>query len=84
MDKYTFTMTREQADTIFAMIDQDMATHKNWIVSSVEASQYERAQTLAQNLRHLRELYRGFNLEAKRDIAAAKQEAMPTEFDIRY
>jgi hypothetical protein len=77
-------MDREQADTIFKLIESDIAAHKNWIASSVEANQYERAQTLVQNLRHLRDLYRGFNLAAKHDIAAAKQEAMPTEIDIRF
>lgn len=82
MEKFTFTMTRDQADIVFKMLDGELAAHKNWIASQVEDGNLERAKELVRTMRKLEDLFRGFNIAKKEQIAAHRGVPLSTSIQI--
>lgn len=79
----SFTMTVAQAELIHNLAREQMAAQKNWIVSAVEEGDLARAQRIAAELRELSNVAAGFNMDAKRVIAAARGEAIPSSTTLK-
>lgn len=47
----TCPLSREQNKLVRRMLDNEMASYKNWIVGAVEAGDFDRAKTLVKELR---------------------------------
>ena len=82
MNDISFKMTRGQAKMLHSLIKDDLAAHKNWIMSAVEAGELERAQELTRTARRLANLARAFNVEVKDMTARERGRELPTEIDV--
>lgn len=68
----TIRISEDNAQLVHELIADRLASTKNWLVSAVEDDQFERAKRLTKEARQLQELFAGFNVKVKREIAERK------------
>jgi hypothetical protein len=68
---FEFHISEDHARRIHELAKDSLASHKNWILSAVERGDLPYAQKLAKEARQLQELFAGFNISAKYEIAKA-------------
>lgn len=83
MTTFTFTMSEEQARRVHALVASQCASTKNWMASSVETEDYERAHRHVEELRALEALFAATNIDAKYTIAQGRGKPLETEITVQ-
>lgn len=68
----TVMLGEHEMQLAFTTVAGHVQALKNWIVSAVEAEEFQRAKALTKELKEYRDLFAKLNVEAKKQIAAAK------------
>lgn len=77
---FTFNMSEAQARNVHKVISSHCQALKNWTASAVEDGKLEYAQKLVKELREYQALFAAFNMDAKHEIAKARE--LPVERNI--
>lgn len=82
--RFIFDMPEVQARRLHSLIDAEIASYKNHIVSRVSAGDFKKAQEYAHEVDCLRALYAAFNISAKYEIHTLSQKPLQTEIRVDY